>query len=267
MKAIVLRSAASLERSWKRRGGPLGQFVDRLDELGVPYLSHSKLVSVERCPYCYYREYILCEREEFPAMRLGNLFHAAAKRFYIAFRSGVIAKPPTLLKQHDANAIPADSVAELRNSLILLRDHCWEGHEVVSIEMPFFMDLAAGLPPVIGVPDLVLRRHGSLVLVDHKTSRSFHDCDPAQLVLYAEHLRREHGHDRIVGAFDEYRLVGNLGTIRKPAFRRTPVCVHSSLLAPLIQRYRKAWQHITDILSDGEPPASPDCWACAKRGL
>lgn len=267
MKPLVQRNAASLEQAWKRRAEPLGRFVTRLDTQGVPYLSHSKLLSIERCPRCYYREYILCEREEFMAMRLGNLFHAAAKHFYTRFQRGVIARPDMCLTRRAASAIPADSVAELRNSLILLRDHCWEGHEVVSIEMPFFMDLAAGLPPVIGVPDLVLRRHGSLVLVDHKTSRSFHDCDPAQLVLYAEHLRREHGHDRIVGAFDEYRLVGNLGTIRKPAFRRTPVCVHSSLLAPLIQRYRKAWQLITDILSDGEPPASPDCWACAKRGL
>jgi len=120
----------------------------------------------------------------------------------------------------------------------------------VSIEVPFFMDLAAGLPPVIGVPDLVLRRHDWLVLVDHKTSRSFNDCDPAQLVLYGEHLRREHAHDRIVGVFDEYRLVRDLSTVRKPAFRRTPVSVDHSLLPALIQRYRKAWLRITEILSE-----------------
>lgn len=73
---------------------------------------------------------------------------------------------------------------KLRNALTLLRDNRWDGYEVVSVEFPFFMDLAPGLPP-----DLVLRRNGSLVLVDHKTSQSFNDLDPAQLVLYAEHLR------------------------------------------------------------------------------
>ena len=105
-------------------------------------------------------------------MRLGSHFHAAAKRFYAQFRRGLIARPATLLKRRDFKVLSGDSVAELRNALVLLRDHCWERHEVVSIEVPFFMDLAAGLPPVIGVPDLVLRRHDWLVLVDHKTSRS-----------------------------------------------------------------------------------------------
>ena len=124
------------------------------------------------------------------------------------------------------------------------------------------MDLADGLPAVIGVPDLVLRRAGSLVLVDHKTSRSFNDHDPAQLILYAEHLRREHAHDCIVGVFDEYRLVRNLDTVRKPAFRRTPVSVDHSFLPRLVQRYRDAWERITELQREGDPPPAAECWIC-----
>jgi hypothetical protein len=67
--------------------------------------------------------------------------------------------------------------------------------------------------------------------------------------------------------FDEYRLVRDLSTVRKPAFRRTPVSVDHSLLPALIQRYRKAWLRITKILSEGEPSASPDCWVCGRSSL
>ena len=55
MKANVMRNAASLQRAWRRQGGPLGRFATRLDRLGIPYLSHSKVVCVERCPRCYHR--------------------------------------------------------------------------------------------------------------------------------------------------------------------------------------------------------------------
>lgn len=256
----------NLEHAWKRRGGPLGRFVEGLDKQGVPYLSHSKLASLERCPRCYHRRYILgSEAEETKAMEVGNLFHTAARRFYAGLREGCTPAPAALLTSRDLRTIPAELRPGLRNAVHLLRGHHWAGHEVVSIEVPFFLDLAPELPPVIGIPDLVLRRHNSLVLVDHKTSRTFKDCDPAQLVLYAEHLRREHGHPRIVGVFDEYRLVDDLHTIRKPAFRRTPVCVDPSLLGGLVRRYRTAWRQIARMTADQEPRASPDCWTCSQR--
>jgi hypothetical protein len=260
-----------------------------LDRRGIPYLSHSKVVCLERCPRCYYRQYILGEKEESTAMLLGTLFHVAAMAFYApfdararakptefhrarkainiakSFGARALVKPAELLDRGTIRQLSKESRMRLLNALTLLRAHHWEDHEVLSLEEPFFMDLARGLPPIIGIPDLVLQRNGALILVDHKTSKSFNDLDPAQLILYAEHLRRHHHTQAIVGVFDEYRLVPDLSTIKKPAFRRTPVSVDRSFLPPLVQRYRSAWKQMLAIDRDGEPSQSFDCWVCSSR--
>ena len=260
-----IRNASALCRARDRRKGSFIAFVNRLDRRNVPYLSHSKVSCLERCPRCYYDLYVLRERQDSTALQVGSLFHLAAKSFYQSFRAHVLPKPAAVLKHGKLKRLPKESQVKLRNAVTLLRDNHWDGHEVVSIEEPFFMDLAVGLPPIIGILDLVLRRNGSLVLVDHKTSKSFNELDPAQLILYAEHLRRQHGTQCVVGVFDEYRLVIDLSTIRKPAFRRTPVSVDRSLLPALIRRYRQAWKQIVAMHRDGEPSGSLDCWVCNKR--
>ncbi|MDP2138836.1 MAG: PD-(D/E)XK nuclease family protein, partial [Candidatus Didemnitutus sp.] len=114
----------------------------------------------------------------------------------------------------------------------------------------------------IGVPDLILRHTDSVIVVDHKTSKTFNDLDPAQLVLYAEHIRRQQNTRCVVGAFDEYRLVPDLTKIRKPVFRRTPVSVDRSLLPALARRYRQAWVKIQSIDRDGQAEPAFDCWIC-----
>ena len=240
----------------------LGRFVTGLDRQGIPYLSHSKVTCLERCSLCYYRQFVLGKTEESGAMQLGSLFHVAAGKFYAALRAGRLPKLAEVLNQKKAKRLTMESQLKLRNVLALFRAHHWEGYEVVSIEEPFFMDLTNSLPPVIGIPDLVLQRKGSLIVVDHKTSKIFHDLDAAQLVLYAEHIRRLLDTDAIVGVFDEYRLVPDLSTVRKPAFRRTPVSVDRSLLPALVDRYRQAWKRILAIDRDGQPLSSPDCWIC-----
>jgi hypothetical protein len=258
-----LPTAESLEGSWKCERRPWSTFNERLDREQIPYLSHTKLVCHERCPRCYYRRYVLCEMEEpSNAMLLGQLFHQSAREYYHAIRNGREPKAAEMIKALETGGLPKDSVKLLRNAVTLLRLHRWHGHDVVSLEEPFFMDLARGLPPMIGIPDLVLRRHDWLLVVDHKTSKSFNDLDSAQLLLYAEHLRRRHATHCIVGVFDEYRLVPDLAKVIKPAFRRTPVSVDRSLLAFLIRRYRKAWKDISNMRRDRHPAAAPDCWKC-----
>ena len=250
--------AMSLQKSWLRcRPRNWNNFMRRLDRSGIPYLSHSKVTRLESCPLCYYREYVLGEKQDSPAMHRGALFHQAAKTFYAALKAGERIKPSI-----PAKSLPAESLSMLRNSLGLLHKNCWENHEILAVEEHFFLDLAPGLPPVIGIPDLVLRRNGSLIVVDHKTSKAFGDLDSSQLVLYAKHLRRRYSTNSIVGVFDEYRMVPDLSKIRKPAFRRTPVCVDSSFLPNLIARYRQAWKKIVSIQKNGEPDPSPDCWSC-----
>jgi hypothetical protein len=143
--------------------------------------------------------------------------------------------------------------------------HAWMGHEVVGVEELFFMDLAPGLAPVIGIIDLILRQGESYVVVDHKTSKRFNDPDPGQLVLYAECVRRAHAGADCAGAFDEYRLVPNLKRIRTPAFRRTVVAVTPASLVGLVERYRRAWGKILRLCTESDAVAGDECWFCRPR--
>jgi hypothetical protein len=179
-------------------------------------------------------------------------------------KDGQRIKPAISAKQTRAESLADDALPMLRNALKLMQKNQWEKHDILAVEDCFFMDLAPGLPPIIGVPDLVLSRGGSLLIVDHKTSKSFNELDSSQLVLYAEFFRRRHSIDSIIGVFDEYRLVTDLAKISKPAFRRTPVSVDRCFLPKLIARYRKAWKKIVSIQKNGEPESSPDCWICNR---
>ncbi len=262
----AIRPARSLEKSWQLyRPRNWGQFMRSLDRSGIPYLSHSKLARLESCPRCYYREYVLGEKQESDALHRGTLFHHAAKIFYAALKDGRRIKPAISAKQIRAESLPNDALPMLRNALQLMQKNQWEKHDILAVEECFFMDLAPGLPPIIGVPDLVLSRNDSLLIVDHKTSKSFNDLESSQLVLYAEFFRRKLSIDSIIGVFDEYRLVTDLAKINKPAFRRTPVGVHRCFLPKLIARYRKAWKKIVSIQTNGEPESSPDCWICNQN--
>jgi hypothetical protein len=259
----AIRPALSLQKSWLRsHPRNWNNFMRQLDRSGTPYLSHSKVTSLEKCPLCYYREYVLGEKQDSPALHRGGLFHQAAKAFYGALKIGQRIKPSISSKQIHAKSLPAEILPMLRNALELLRKNWWQHHDILAVEECFFMDLAAGLPPIIGIPDLLLRHEGSLILVDHKISTSFKVLDSSQLVLYAENLRRQYATNCIVGVFDEYRLVPDLSTINKPAFRRTPVSVDRSFLPNLISRYRRAWKKIISMQKNGEPNPSPDCRTC-----
>ena len=233
----------------------------RLDREKTAYLSHSKISLFERCPRCYYRQYILDERPDFPAILLGTLFHKAAHEFY---RSHSPISPTKLFAHLNARPLDIERQGKLRNALVLLCQNRWSDCVVVSVEEPFFIDLDSGLPPIIGVPDLVLSDGKLLKVIDHKTSTKFSKPDAGQLVLYAEHLRRCHKNRPIAAYFDEYRLVSDLSTIRKPAFRRTQVPVDRKPLLALIKRYRVAWKRIIALDPDDEPFPADDCWLCRR---
>jgi hypothetical protein len=234
--------------------------MTRLDRSGVDYLSHSKVTQFERCPRCYYRQYILLERHESQPLLLGSIFHDAAERLY--GKAGP-ANPRLLLKKLPTKKLEPERRRKLLNAVRLLCENRWpEQDDVLSVEEPFFMDLGDDLPPVIGIADLILRQGKKLAVVDHKTSGKFNDTSAGQLVLYAEHARIKFGPRPVIGFYDEYRLVADLSSIRKPAFRRTCVTVSRRLLPPLVSRYHKAWRQIREM-SVGNPPASAyDCWFC-----
>ena len=252
-------NAESLRRAWTRWRGSFSTFMRSLEKREVPFLSHSKITTVERCPQCYYSQYILGEKPSSDALTTGTLFHRAAAAFYEAVRSDTSSVVAKQLKPKHPNRLCQQ---QLRNAIRTLQRNAWEGYDVVEVEEIFFMNLAPGLPPVIGVVDLVLRQGDFYVVVDHKTSRSFRDPDPDQLVLYAEHVRRSYRPRSCIGTLDQYRLVPDLGKTKKAVFRRTPISVELLRLPDLLRRYRSAWKVIARIHRDRKATPSDECWTC-----
>lgn len=257
--------AAALRREWQAWTGSFPEFMADLDRRHVPYLSHSKVVTVERCSRCYYKQYVLGEQPSSVALTTGLLFHRAAATFYDRRREArqnvPLADGDPPLPKHPS----PDEQPYLDNAVATMAQNAREGHGVVGVEELFFMDLAPDLAPVIGVIDLILRAGQSYVVVDHKTAKRFGEPDGDQLVLYAEYVRRVHDGADCTGAFDEYRLVPNLQRVRKPAFRRTPVPVTASCVPAMALRYRQAWQAITLIRDEDDAVPGDECWFCRPR--
>lgn len=255
-------NAVALEGAWREWPRSFASFMQRLDREEISYLSYSRVSDYQRCPLCYYRRNVLRIKETTQAMLLGTLFHKAAARAYTTKRS---TTPERLFGRLNCSKLEEERRPQLQNALALLCQNRHVDCGILSVEEPFFLDLAPGLPPVIGIADLVLRTGKTLLVVDHKTSKSFQDHDAAQLVLYAEHARRAHNAPVPEGCFDEYRLVPNLDRIRKPAFRRTTVKLNRKMLTPLIRDYEAAWGEI-QLLKRGDPPASGhECWFCRPQ--
>ncbi|MBN2449944.1 MAG: PD-(D/E)XK nuclease family protein [Lentisphaeria bacterium] len=241
-------------------------FMRDLDRRRVPYLSHSKVATVERCPKCYYDQYVLGVRPASSALTTGLLFHEAAALFYAArqsHRGDGVPGGAALPAEKPAHPEPGQQDV-LDNAVATMVRNAWDGYEVVAVEKLFFMDLSPGLPPAIGIIDLVLRRGNVYVVVDHKTTRRFGEPDAGQLMLYAEHLRRALAAAECTAFFDEYRLVPDLARVRKPVFRRSQVPIPPASTPALVNRYRRAWEVMTRIQRGDRPNPASDCWFCNR---
>lgn len=215
------RAAAKTLAHWT---GTMGGFTRHLDAQGIPYLSFSKIASVEFCPYSYYLEYVkrMRLRPQPDYLVKGSLFHAAAAKAYRLVRRGQAINMASLDQFVEAQAAQQHQ-DRLRNAIRLAVDHVFHGWELVDVEQPFVLSLGSSLPPCVGVVDLILRQGDRFAVVDHKTGKSFNDSDEGQLAIYREHAMRTFGSRQCLTMFDEYRWVNDLRRIRKPAFRRTPV--------------------------------------------
>lgn len=107
--ATTILSASALRRARGRWKGSFFTFVAWLDRRNIPYLSPSKVSCPARCPRCYYRQYVLGEKQDSLALQVGALFHRAAKRFYVASSTGALPRTPELLGQIGARNLPKDA--------------------------------------------------------------------------------------------------------------------------------------------------------------
>ncbi len=259
MKTVDLAARLAAHR------GTAGAFSRRLDREGVPYLSFSKTVAVEFCEYRYYLEYVrrarLSPRPDYFVK--GDLLHAAAARLYRARSAGRRVSLGRLLGSV-ARTDLADA-HQVENAVRLAVENAWDGWAVVSVEAMFLLPLPGGLPPLLGVTDLVLSREGEVAVVDHKTGRKFGDPDALQLAIYCEHARRAFPGAKVRLFFDQYRWVENLATIRKPAFQRVEVPAGDCRFPDALERLRAAETSIRALAGGAQPEASGECYLCPWR--
>ena len=174
-----------------------------------PHLSYSQAKAFTNCPLQWRlsREY---PPTFVPASRVfGGGVHAAVEAFHRARRVGAEATMDHLLDAYDrhweretsAKGLPvrftakledAAGMRELAGRMLGAFVAATRPGEVVAVEEPFVVELAPGLPPVVGRIDLVEIRttHDGvrrLHLVDFKTAArrpAAEDLDNNQLVLY-----------------------------------------------------------------------------------
>ena len=247
---------------WAGHSGGFGAFMSSIERDGIAYLSHTKVSTVQRCRQCYYEQFVLKKKAVGPAIETGTLVHEAAQIAYQHIQAGRPVDFDALAQKTAARHSVPSCRAHVGNAITTLSQHLLPGHEIVGIEEPFFLDLSADLPPVIGVVDLILRDGPRYLVVDHKTGKRFNDEDEGQLVLYAEYVRQRHGAKRCEGVFDQYRMVPNLARVRTPVHMRTSVKISAKRTAALVPQYRSAWKTMQSIRSASDAPRGDNCWFC-----
>ena len=137
----------------------------------------------------------------------------------------------------------------------------------MATERPFVLSLGRGLPPLIGIIDLLLSKGDVFLVVDHKTGKNLYEQDELQLHLYGEHVRMAFKPGQLLACFDEYRWVNNLDRIRKPAFRRTFVQRASRSWTQALKRIQDGHRRIRHIERTGEAGSGAECYACHLEGV
>lgn len=248
--------------------GSFQAFVRQLNKQGTPYLSFSKITSVEFCPQRYLLEYVERKRlvPEPAYFRKGRLFHELAARIYRANRR---RREPDVENLHALLARKAEGEDHnhLSNALELILENVFAGWEVVAVEEPFVLDLSEELPVCLGVVDLVLRRDDQFAVIDHKSGKNFGKPDPLQLVLYKQHVGRHFDARQCQAFFDEYRWVNNLKRIRKPAFQRTEIRVRANAWTSTLKRIDRAYRKILKIEQTGQANGGGPCYMCPFKEI
>lgn len=253
------RAISSALATWK---GSVGNFVQQLDEDGVQYLSFSMLNELASCQYRYFLQYVEGVKVKEPDYFVkGRAFHKAASMAYQQLAKARVNLEP--IKRLASRRFDEESASHIVNAVQLLIENAHRDHEVVATELPFVLSLAKGLPPLVGVIDLLLRSGDTLVVVDHKSGKVFYKQDHFQLHLYQEHVRRAFKPKICLAFFDEYRWVNNLNRIRKPAFRRTPV--PSKPWPAVLARVQKGWKAMQQIERTGKARANGECFSCPLK--
>ncbi len=244
--------------------GTIGEFSQMLDQEKIAYLSFSKIACVEFCEYRYFLEYVKLEAPiPTPDYFIkGQAFHETVA---VLYRDLALNRPVDTERLVKLLGKTLPERIEVENAIRLAAANVYQGFEVVAVERPFVLSLGRGLPPCVGVVDLILRRGKTFLVVDHKTGKRFNDADDLQLTLYREHVRRRYKAGRCLTFVDQYRWVPNLERIRKPAFHRSQVRLGRSAWPKASKRAVRAHNNIREIEEGQDAWVTGECYQCPHR--
>lgn len=241
-------------------------FAEMLRNEDLPHLSFSQISTLEFCPYRYYLQYVLYQQPEpLPDyFTKGKLLHQCLARYYQAQKDGINIDLIDFKEEIVALSNPAFHT-HLLNALQVHSQNRWQDCEIVAIEHPFVFSISAGLPPMVGIIDLILRNGETILLVDHKTGRNFYEDDELQVAIYSRYIMERYGIDQCRLFYDHYRWVENLERIRKPAFQRKEVSTLPASWSSYLERIQLAAEKIERVQAGTILPSSPSCFRCPYR--
>lgn len=250
----------------KETGGVSDRFVEKLRQNRITHLSFSQISAVEFCHHRYHLQYVqLVDPMPLPDyFTKGKLLHQMIAMSYEC----VAHNMPIAMDDHFRlidNHYQDEHQKHLRNAVLVHLENLWKDCEIVAIEEPFAMLMDPELPPVVGIIDLVLKRNGTFILIDHKTGRDFYPQDELQMAIYRHFIQDKYGADECQFYYDNYRWVNNLGRIRKPAFQRVKVTLPALFDGDTISRIQKGYQNIQMIRSEDWGAKNGECFRCPYR--
>ena len=240
-------------------------FVNRLHHSGLRHISFSQVYAFETCPRQYYLRYVLgVEITPVPEYFIkGKALHRTIANVYRAQMERIDFDEEII--SYDEIHPDSQSGNHLRNGYLTLRQNMLPSDEVIGIEKPFVYLMNDETPPIVGVIDLILRRDGRLILIDHKTGRDFYQPDILQMAVYLNYLRASGIEGECEFYYDSYRWVENLARIRKPAFSRLQIMINETDARIQAQRFADGYKGIR-VLRDGKlPEKTGECFRCAYR--
>jgi CRISPR/Cas system-associated exonuclease Cas4 (RecB family) len=244
------------------------RFGETLRRERIPHISFSQVTMVEFCPYRYYLQYIrLMDPQPTPDYyKKGKLLHRLLADDYSA--SEIESYTQSIhVEDVIASQYCGEHYHQLINAYQLHRDNQWKDAQVIGVERAFVMNAADDLPPMVGVIDLILKRDGCYILVDHKTGRNFYPDDELQVAIYARFIQEAYGGTICRLFYDHYRWVNNLNRIRKPAFQRVEVRADPSQWPGYLERVRSAYRTIRDMQNGRAAARSGECFRCPYRNM
>lgn len=250
----------------ERIGEDDDRFAEQLRQTGIPHISFSQISTVEFCQYRYFLQYV--ERKELDPIpdyfTKGKLLHQMIACSYKKAAGNQPVDPDDLATMMD-HRFDANCEQHLRNALAVHLENRWQDCQVIGIEKPFVMMVGPDILPCVGVIDLILKKDGRYILIDHKTGGDFYPDDELQMAIYVEYLRREFGEEECEFYYEHYRWVNNLSRIRKPAFKRVPILLPGVQWGDALERIQHGSRVIDGIREGRRPLRNGECFRCPYR--